>query len=255
MTWYFEGRIGRLGFGRRRTSIVETLNNDIILARTHYPTLEIFPMYNLRDLNCIRRLASDRLKWKKNIETCSSFGLWQSRAWAQIGIQDLTLRVNVPLNRKSNTHTHTLSWQPLPNICKNGLVRSFACVFKMWKVITKIYQNSFGYAKMKVLNYREIVNFGLLWRRKEIGKERERKKMADNCGRQTMCSCVWVATFWGIFMVFQGFLCTKCHQFTSVYHIFFRLGNIESYFYTILNKLGYFLPVLIFFVWSLSDDI
>ena len=65
MTWYFEGRIGRLGFGRRRTSIVETLNNDIILARTHYPTLEIFPMYILRDLNCLRRLASDRLKWKQ----------------------------------------------------------------------------------------------------------------------------------------------------------------------------------------------
>ena len=40
---------------------------------------------------------------------------------------------------------------------------------------------------------------------------------------------------------------------TAVFHIFFRLGNIESYFYSILNKLGYFLPV--FFVWSVSDDI
>ena len=149
--------------------------------------------------------------------------------------------------------TFSLSWQTLQNIAKAvSFIASFA-FSKYEKVITKNDKTSLASQKMRVLNYPAMCNFGLLWRRKRNRKRKKEGRTEKNGRRLWTCSCVWVATFWGIFMVCQGFLCTKCHQFTAVYHIFYRIGNIKSYFYTILNKLGYFLPV--FFVWSVSDDI
>ena len=46
-------------------TIVETINNDIFLALSHFPLLEIRPLSVSADLNNIQRLASDRLGWKR----------------------------------------------------------------------------------------------------------------------------------------------------------------------------------------------
>ena len=44
---------------------LKSINNNISLALSHFPLLEIRPLSVSADLNNIQRLASDRLGWKR----------------------------------------------------------------------------------------------------------------------------------------------------------------------------------------------
>ena len=77
MAYYFEDETAPKIKGRKRTTIVDTINNDIIRAKTFYISkqvnkppdrqipLNINPVHNPIDLHNIQLIATDRLCWKR----------------------------------------------------------------------------------------------------------------------------------------------------------------------------------------------
>ena len=63
--YYFEERSNKKFNGRKRTTIVTTLNDDIKRAREKYPNLILIPLISEISLQNIRTKAKNRKFWSK----------------------------------------------------------------------------------------------------------------------------------------------------------------------------------------------
>ena len=68
MKFYFEQRSEKKFRGRKRTTIVNTLNRDIVLTKKTYPNFDIKPLKSLLDLHNARVKAKNKVQWRKLVE-------------------------------------------------------------------------------------------------------------------------------------------------------------------------------------------
>ena len=68
MKFYFEQRSEKKFRGRKRTTIVNTLNRDIVLTKKMYPNFDIKPLKSLLDLHNARVKAKNKVQWRKLVE-------------------------------------------------------------------------------------------------------------------------------------------------------------------------------------------
>ena len=68
MKWYFQRPIGAKKYrGRKRTTIVTTINRDIERTRISNPDFDIKPLKSELDLRNIRVKATNRKHWQKRV--------------------------------------------------------------------------------------------------------------------------------------------------------------------------------------------
>ena len=79
MRYYFEERTNKVFRGRRRTTIVTTLNEDIKRTRENDNTFPVTPLISQVSLQSIYTKAKNRKLWKlvKDCKTSCKFGLFQ----------------------------------------------------------------------------------------------------------------------------------------------------------------------------------
>ena len=68
MKFYFEERTEKKYRGRKRTTIVSTLNRDRAITKKKYPTFDLPLLQSELDLHNMRVKAKDKRNWKKRVE-------------------------------------------------------------------------------------------------------------------------------------------------------------------------------------------
>lgn len=68
MKFYFEERTERKFRGRKRSTIVSTLNRDITNTKKKYPAFDIPLLTSLLDLHNVRVKAKNKVLWRKRVE-------------------------------------------------------------------------------------------------------------------------------------------------------------------------------------------
>ena len=68
MKFYFEEIHGKKFRGRKRTTIVTTLNRDIELTKKKFPNFDLKPLNSLLDLHNARVKAKNKVLWRKHVE-------------------------------------------------------------------------------------------------------------------------------------------------------------------------------------------
>ena len=68
MKWYFKIPLNVKKYrGRKRTTIISTINRDIERTKRHYPEFDIKPIKSELDLRNVRVKALNRKHWQKRV--------------------------------------------------------------------------------------------------------------------------------------------------------------------------------------------